>query len=98
MRPTGVVYCPSKFIWKAHRNWLRQLRIASNIMQAKELPVTSPKEARDLAESSFKKKERQLKEGEKAYAEYLAEQRRVEEKTARLRAQRLAREAARASK
>lgn len=52
------------------------------------------KEAHDLAESRFKKKEKQLKEGEKAYAEYLAEQRRIEEKTARLRALRLAQGAA----
>ena len=56
------------------------------------------KEAHDRAEASFKKKERQLKEGEKAYADYLAEQRRIQEKTARLRALRLARDAAEASK
>jgi hypothetical protein len=60
--------------------------------------VANSKEANDLAESSFKKKERQLKEGEKAYADYLAEQRRVQENTARLRALRLAREEAEASK
>jgi hypothetical protein len=60
--------------------------------------VLSSKEARDLAESKFKKKEKQLKEAEKAFADYLAEERRVQEKTARLRALRLARDAAEASK
>ena len=60
--------------------------------------MINSKQAHDLAESAFKKKERQLREGEKAYAEYLAEQRRVQEKTARLRALRLAHEAALAPK
>jgi hypothetical protein len=42
----------------------------------------------------LQKKERRLKEGKQAYAEYLVEQRRIQEKTVRLRALRLAREAA----
>jgi hypothetical protein len=53
--------------------------------------VIGAKNAREQAELSFKKKEPRLKEGEKAH---LAEQRRVEEKTLRLRALRLARDAA----
>jgi hypothetical protein len=56
--------------------------------------LINSQKAHDLAESKFKKRQEQLKEGEKAYAEYLAEQHRVEEKTARLRALRLARDAA----
>jgi hypothetical protein len=55
--------------------------------------VIGSKEARELAESSFKKKEKQLKEGEQVFAEYAAEQRRTDEKTIRLRALRLARDA-----
>jgi len=60
--------------------------------------LAHPKEARDLAEARFKKKEQQFKEGEKAFADYLAEQRRIQENTARLRALRLAREAEEAAK
>jgi hypothetical protein len=60
----------------------------------RSLSVIGSKEAHDLTESSVQKKERRLKEGEQAYAEYLVEQRRIQEKTVRLRALRLAREAA----
>lgn len=60
--------------------------------------MLTSKEARDLAESRFKKKEQQLRESEKALSEYRAEERKVQEKTARLRALRLARDAAEASK
>ena len=60
--------------------------------------MLSSKEARDLAESKFKKKERQLRESEKALADYRAEERKVQEKTERLRALRLARETAQALK
>ncbi len=60
--------------------------------------MISSKEAHDLAEAKFKKKEEQLKEGNRAFADYLAEQRRVAEKTARLRALRLARDEAIAPK
>jgi len=51
--------------------------------------------ARARAEAQFKKKEEQAREGERAKAEYEAKQRAVREKTARLRALRLARDAAR---
>jgi hypothetical protein len=56
------------------------------------LPTRSD-EARARAEANFKKEQR-AKEGEKAMMEYLAEGRMVREKTARLRALRLAKEAA----
>jgi hypothetical protein len=56
--------------------------------------VIGANKAREQAELSFKKKEQRLKEGEQANAEYLAEQRRVRENTLRLRALRLARDAA----
>jgi len=56
------------------------------------LPVSiSSDQAR--AEASFKKEER-LRDGQKAMAEYEAAQHAVREKTARLRALRLARDAA----
>jgi hypothetical protein len=50
-------------------------------------------QARDLAEASFKKKEAQLREGQKAMAEYNMDRRALRDKTARLRALRLARDA-----
>jgi hypothetical protein len=52
-----------------------------------------PDEARARAEANFKKEER-AKDGAKAMTEYLANGRLVREKTARLRALRLAKEAA----
>jgi multidrug efflux pump subunit AcrA (membrane-fusion protein) len=48
---------------------------------------------RERAEALFKKEE-QMREGEKAMAEYKAAQQAIREKTARLRALRLARDAA----
>ena len=48
----------------------------------------------DRAEALFKKKQEQLREGQQAMAEYQAERHAVREKTARLRALRLARDAA----
>jgi hypothetical protein len=48
----------------------------------------------ERAEALFKKKEERLREGQKAMAEYQAERRAIIEKTARLRALRLARDAA----
>ena len=48
----------------------------------------------DRAEALFKKKQERLREGEQAMAEYQADRRAVGEKTARLRALRLARDAA----
>jgi hypothetical protein len=51
----------------------------------------------ERAEALFKKKQERLREGEKAMAEYQAGRRAVIEKTARLRALRLARDAAESS-
>ena len=51
-------------------------------------------QAHDVAESSFKKKQKRLLEGQKAMAEHNAAQRAEDAKTARLRALRLARDAA----
>jgi hypothetical protein len=51
------------------------------------------KQAHDVAEASFKKKEAQLREGQKAMAEYHAGRLAVREKTARLRTLRLTRDA-----
>ena len=54
-----------------------------------------PKIQRARAEALFRKEE-QMREGAKAMAEYKAEQNAVREKTARLRALRLARDSAKA--
>jgi hypothetical protein len=51
-------------------------------------------QALDRAEALFKKKEERLREGREAMAEYEADRHAVREKTARLRALRLARDAA----
>jgi hypothetical protein len=60
----------------------------------KEIILTAASdEARTRAEASFKKEER-AKEGAKAMMEYQANSRMVREKTERLRALRLAKEAA----
>ena len=48
--------------------------------------------ARDKAEALFKRKEAQAIEGRKAWAEYQEQQRAMQERTARLRAIRLARD------
>ncbi|HET9247627.1 MAG TPA: hypothetical protein VFO15_17610 [Xanthobacteraceae bacterium] len=53
------------------------------------------KQARDRAEAIFKKKEERLREGQAAMAEYEAARSATREKTARLRALRLARDLAR---
>ena len=50
-------------------------------------------QAHERAEAVFKKKEAQLREGQKAMAEYQAEGRAIRDRTARLKALRLAREA-----
>jgi hypothetical protein len=55
--------------------------------------ATRSDEARARAEASFKKEQR-ARDGEKAMQEYQAQGRMVREKTARLRALRLAKEAA----
>ena len=53
----------------------------------------STRTVQERAEASFKKKEQQLADGQKARAEYEANALAVREKTARLRALRLAHEA-----
>ena len=53
---------------------------------------TDATRARERAEAAFKKKEQQLREGQQAVAEYEAARAATREKTARLRALRLARE------
>jgi hypothetical protein len=55
-------------------------------------------QAHDLAEASFKKKESQLREGQEAMAEYHKGRVTIRERTARLRALRLARDAAEAAR
>ena len=50
-------------------------------------------EAKSRAEASFRRKEEHAREGAKAWAEYEAQRRAVAEKTERLRALRLAKEA-----
>jgi len=57
------------------------------------LPTQSNEDARTRAEANFRKEER-AKEGAKAMMEYQANERMVREKTKRLRALRLAKEAA----
>jgi hypothetical protein len=57
--------------------------------------MTDPsEEARLRAEANFKKKERQTQEGEKAWAEHLAAGKAADTNRAKLKAQRLARDAA----
>jgi hypothetical protein len=51
--------------------------------------------AKARAEAMFKRKEEQATEGARAWTEYQAERRAMEEKTERLRALRLAKEASR---
>ena len=55
--------------------------------------MSNSKEARARAEAIFKRKEQQAREGAKAWIEYEAQRRAVAEKTERLRALRLAKEA-----
>ena len=57
------------------------------------VPMIENTTAQERAEANFKKKTTQLVEGQKAWAEYKANVVLVREKTARLRALRLAREA-----
>jgi hypothetical protein len=56
--------------------------------------MSNSKDARARAEASFKRKEEQARQGATAWAEYEAQRRAVAEKTERLRALRLAKEAA----
>ena len=60
--------------------------------------MSNSKEARALrAEASFKRKQEKAREGTKAWADYQAQYRSVDQKIARLRALRLAKEAAEAT-
>jgi hypothetical protein len=76
--------------------WKRQVYRRKRILQVAgrktTLTITS-NDARARAEASFRKEER-VKEGAKAMMEYQANSRMVREKTERLRALRLAKEAA----
>ena len=56
--------------------------------------MSNSQEAKARAEALFKRKEEQARQGAKAWAEYEAQRRAVAEKTERLRALRLAKEAA----
>jgi hypothetical protein len=73
-------------------------RMGSNARKGAATVKINTQQARDLAEASFKKKEAQLREGQKAVAEYNADRLAVRERTARLRALRLRREADEASR
>jgi len=55
--------------------------------------MSNSKDARARAEASFKRKEEQARQATKAWIEYEAQRRAVAEKTERLRALRLAKEA-----
>ena len=60
----------------------------------KGIAMLNSKEAKDRAEASFRKKEERAREGAKAMTDYEQANRAVLEKTARLKALRLAKEAA----
>ena len=59
--------------------------------------MSNSKEAKVRAEASFKRKQDRAREGAKAWAEYEAQHRGVDEKIARLKSLRLAKEAAEAA-
>jgi hypothetical protein len=59
--------------------------------------VSNSKEAKVRAEVSFKRKQEQAREGTKAWAEYESQRRAVDDKIARLKSLRLAKEAAEAA-
>ena len=56
--------------------------------------MSNPNEAKARAEAIFKRKREQARQGAKAWEEYQAQRRAVAKKTERLRALRLAKEAA----
>ena len=62
-----------------------------------EVKVSNSQETKDRAEASFKRKQDQAREGTKAWTEYEAQRRGVYEKIAKLKALRLAKEAAEAA-
>jgi hypothetical protein len=59
--------------------------------------MSNSKEAKARAEASFKRKQEKARQGTEAWTEYEAQHRGVEQKIARLRALRLAKEAAEAA-
>jgi hypothetical protein len=59
-----------------------------------EAKMSNSKEARARGEAIFKRKEEQARQGAKAWEEYQAQRRAMAERTERLRALRLAKEAA----
>lgn len=59
--------------------------------------MSNSKEAKARAEVSFKRKQEQDREGTKAWAEYESQRRAVDDKIARLKSLRLAKEAAEAA-
>ena len=62
-----------------------------------EVRVSNSQETKNRAEASFKRKQDQAREGTKAWAEYEAQRRGVDEKIAKLKTLRLAKEAAEAA-
>jgi hypothetical protein len=62
-----------------------------------EVAVSNSSEAKARAEASFKRKEEQVREGANAWTEYQVQFRGVDEKIARLKVLRLAKEAAEAA-
>jgi len=58
-----------------------------------EVTLSNSKEAQTRAEASFKRKQDQARDGAKAWAEYEAQRRGIDEKIARLKALRLAKQA-----
>ena len=61
------------------------------------MTVSNSNEAKARAEANFKRKEEKARESNKAWADYQVQYRGVDEKIARLRALRLAKEAAEAT-
>jgi len=72
---------------------VRPANVSCRVAERETTLTTRPNEARARAEASFRKEER-AKEGAKAMMEYQANLRMVREKTERLKALRLAKEAA----
>jgi hypothetical protein len=64
-----------------------------SLLHQQEKTTMTPEHTRERAEALFKRKEEARIEGDKAMAEYEIRQQALREKTARLRALRLAREA-----
>jgi hypothetical protein len=73
--------------------FVRGLDASDHLRKKETVLANNPKTARDRAEASFKK-EQKAREGQKAMAEYEAAGAAVRAKTERLRALRLAKEAA----